>query len=259
MQIDKKIGLVLSGGGARGIAHLGVIKALEETGLQFSSISGTSAGSIIGALYSYGYSTNDILKIIIEIKAFKFLKPALNMKGLLKMDVIHKFLEQYIQNDSFETLKIPLHIAATNVKKGETTYFNSGSLIKAICASSCIPVLFQPVELNGDLYIDGGILNNLPVEPIRDECEILIASHSNPIDHNFEVKNVRFLMERALMLAITRNVYERKAKCDFFIEPSGLEPFKVLDLGKAKEIFGIGYREAIRQIEEQKLHETLLA
>lgn len=247
------VGLVLSGGGARGIAHLGVIKALEESNIQIDVISGTSAGAIIGALYAKGLNTNEIFKILLDIKPLRFIQPALNTKGLLKMEVIERFLSQFLPENSFSSLKIPLYIAATNLRKGKTEYFNNGNLISAICASSCIPVLFNPVKYNEELYIDGGILNNLPVEAIRNECNIIIGVHSNPIDTNFEFKNFSSGMERALMLAITRNVYQSAQKCDFLIEPEGLEPFKVLDFSKAEEIFKIGYEQGKIKIKELKM------
>ena len=251
------IGLVLSGGGARGIAHLGVIKALEENNINIEVITGTSAGAIIGALYTQGMSANDILKVLIDIRPLKFIQPALNIKGLLKMEVIEKFLLQYIPVNDFSALKMPLYIAATNIRTGEIEYFHEGNLISAVCASSCIPVLFNPVNYNDQLYIDGGILNNLPVEAIRDKCHIVIGVHSNPIDRDFNFKNFSSGMERALMLAITKNVYQSAQKCDYLIEPHGLEPFKVLDLSKAKEIFNIGYQEGIRQIKELKILESI--
>ncbi|QSE96406.1 patatin-like phospholipase family protein [Fulvivirga lutea] len=254
---EYNIGLVLSGGGARGIAHLGVLKALEEHNIKIDVISGTSAGAIIGALYAGGLSINEILKLLIELKPMRFIQPALNTKGLLKMEVIEKFLISYLPENSFDTLTIPLYIAATNLKSGKTEYFNQGHLVPAICASSCIPVLFNPVQYNDELYIDGGILNNLPVEAIRDKTKIVIGVHSNPIDRNFELKNFSSGLERALMLAITSNVYQSSKNCNFLIEPNGLEPFKVLDISKAEEIFSIGYKEAIRQINESKMLETI--
>lgn len=252
-----KAGLVLSGGGARGIAHLGVIKALEEAGITFSAISGTSAGSIIGAFYANGYTPAEILAIIKEIKSFKLLRPALSWKGLLKMDVISKFLEQYFPKDDFSTLKIPLHVTATNLKKGKTDIFSNGPLIGAVCASSCIPVLFDPVLYAGELYIDGGILNNLPYEPLRDTCETVIASHCNPVDHDFDPRNARVVMERALLLAISCNVYSRGRMCDYFIEPKGLEPYKVLDLNSIDELYQIGYTQAVKQIQDLGIIEKL--
>lgn len=254
---NKKIGLVLSGGGVRGVAHLGIIKALEEHDIPFNCISGTSAGSIVGALYASGYSVDEIVSIIGEIKAFKLLQPALSWTGILNMEVVEKFLKQYIKKDAFEALLLPLYITATNLRTGKSEYFYEGRLLPAVCASSCIPVLFNPVSYNGELYIDGGILNNLPVDPIKEQCDFIIGCHCNPVDNNFTPKNARNVMERALMMAITQNAYQRKEACDVFIEPKGLEPYKVLDLNKASEIFEIGYNHAIKQIEEEKIADRI--
>lgn len=249
----KKVGLVLSGGGARGIAHLGVIKALEEAGITFSAVSGSSAGAIIGAFYAQGYTTDEIVCIIKEIKTYHFLQPALSWKGILKMDVLRKFMEKHFRVNTFEELSLPLHVAATNLKTGITEFFSKGDLISALCASSCIPVLFDPVEHEGQLYIDGGILNNLPVEALKDHCDVLIGVHTNPIDHDFDPKNAKLVMERALLLAISCNVYSRRRTCDFFIEPKGLETFKVMDLSSIDVMCEIGYTQAVKQIEELQI------
>ena len=238
------IGLVLSGGGVRGVAHLGLIKALEENDIRIEKLSGTSAGSIVSAFYAYGYSVEDILDIILNINALKLFRPALSLTGILKMDHVYKFLEQHLPNNDFSYLRLPVTIAATNLKTGTTDYFDQGDLIGAVCASSCIPVMFDPVEYNGSLYIDGGILNNLPVEPIKDHVDKVFGSHCNPIDRDFEPKNARWVMERALMLSITNNSYNSKSLCDYFFEPKGLESFKVMDIGHAREIFNIGYEQA---------------
>ncbi|TRX59571.1 patatin-like phospholipase family protein [Fulvivirga sp. M361] len=251
------VGLVLSGGGVRGVAHLGVIKALEENDVHISAISGASAGAIIGTFYAAGFSVERILEIITEIKTARFLQLAMSWKGVLKMDAINKFISKHLKEDTFESLKIPLYAAATNIKTGKTTYFDKGPLVPAICASSCIPVLFDPVAFDGQLYVDGGILNNLPVEPIREKCALVIASHSNPVDSDYDAKNAKDVMERSLMMAITCNVYSRRHLCDYFIEPAGLEEYKVLDINKAEEIFKIGYQEAITYLEHSDLKDRL--
>ena len=254
----KRIGLALSGGGARGVAHLGILKALEEYNIGFCALSGTSAGAVVGALYSYGYTPDEILGIFKEIKAYKLLKPALSWRGILNMDVLYQYLKKYMPENTFKALKIPMHVAATDVRSGKTTYFNEGDdLVGALCASSCIPVLFDPVKYNDRLYIDGGILNNLPCEPLRDNCDVVIAAHSNPIDEDFDPKNARVVMERALLLAISCNVYCRREQCDFFIEPLGLETYKVMDINSIDKIYNIGYEQAMKQIEEQKIAEHL--
>ncbi len=236
-----KVGLVLSGGGARGIAHLGLIKAMEERKIPIDMISGTSAGAIIGALYASGRTTDEILHMVKSVSTYQLLSPAYSLKGVLKIEVLMKFLRKYIDKDSFDDLKIPLTVAATNINKGVTDYFSSGEMFTAICASSCIPVLFHPIEYKGYTYIDGGILNNLPIEPLESRCDTIIASHTNPILEEFEPRNARQVMERTLMMAIVCNVEVRKSKCDHFIEPPELGQYNVLDLRSADDIYEKGY------------------
>lgn len=248
-----EVALVLSGGGVRGIAHLGLIKALEERQIKITALSGTSAGAIIAALYAYGYNTNEILDKLLSIKTSKFIRPALSLKGLLKLSTLYNLLQQYFPENEFSALNIPVSICATNLRTGRSEYFKEGDLIGAICASSCIPVLFDPFQYNDELYIDGGILNNLPVQPLLGSHKTIIGSHCNPTDENFEPKNARLLMERALNLAITKNSYGNKHLCDFFFEPVGLEPFKVMDLGHAREIYQIGYKQALTQLDKSDL------
>src|SRR5215831_15320961 len=127
-----KIGITLSGGGARGIAHIGVLKALEELGVKISIISGTSAGSIVGSLYSYGYKPEEIFSIIQKVSVFKSVKPAWTWTGLLSLDGLGAVLTKHMPENNFEALKLPLTIAATDIKKGETVYFTSGELSRCV-------------------------------------------------------------------------------------------------------------------------------
>ncbi len=216
-------GLVLSGGGVRGIAHLGVLKALEEAGVKINAISGTSAGAIIGALYSHGYSPDYILKEIVSTSFFKLLKPAISLQGMLNMDGVGKFLKNYLPNDSFSSLSIPLVVAATNLQKGVPDYFDSGELIVPLLCSSCIPVVFKPVRFNDMLYIDGGILNNLPLAPLKGHYKFIIGSHCNPIDDDYHRGGYKTLVERTMLMAINGNVKSVKKECDILIEPQSLK------------------------------------
>lgn len=247
-----KIGLVLSGGGARGIAHLGVIKALEEAGIHFSIVSGTSAGAIIGAFYAHGYAPDEVFKIITSTNLYKLMRPAISWRGLLKIENSIDIFKSYFPEDSFEALKKPLIVTASNVKKGKTKFFSSGELIKPILASSCIPVLFTPLEINGKLYIDGGVLNNLPVEPLIGHCDRIIGVHTNPVDAKTSPNNMKELLERTFMLAVNYNAYARKEKCDLFIEPKNLCHYNVLDFKKAPEIFEIGYTFTQKLLNKKK-------
>ena len=232
--------VVLSGGGARGIAHLGVLQALEEANIKPSAISGTSSGAIVGAFYANGYSPVDILSIIKKTSFFRLLRPAMSCSGLLQMDALKKVLEEYLTNN-FEDLQTPLTILATNLDKGEPTYFSKGELIRPMLATSCIPVIFKPIKINGSRYVDGGILNNLPVEPFLNTAHKIIGVHTNPIDGHFQGVNAKSIIERCLLMAIKGNTVSKIHQCHYLIEPSLLGKYGSMDFSKVQELFEIGY------------------
>ncbi len=237
-----RLGIVLSGGGARGIAHIGVLKALDEMGVKFSIMSGTSAGAIIASLYSYGYKPDEIFEIVKNLSIFRSVSPAWAWAGLLKMDGLEMLLRKHISENNFSALKIPLTIAATEIRKGRIHYFTEGELIPAIVSSCSIPAVFNPVNFNGGLYVDGGLLDNLPVLPIRDKCDFIIGSHCNQISPEFDAKNLKVVIERSLLMAISSNTLASRQMCDVVIEPSRMDRFSGFDIGKAKEIFDFGYQ-----------------
>jgi len=236
-----KIGLALSGGGARGVAHAGVIKALEEMGIKVNIISGTSAGSIVGSLYAYGYSPDDIFDIIKEVSVFRSVRPAWTWAGLLTMDGLRELLLHAMPENDFNALKMPMHIAATEIQKGEVHYFQKGELVPAIVSSCSVPAVFNPVSYNGGLYVDGGLIDNLPSKVLKDTCDYVIGSHCNPISRDFDARNLRVVIERSLLMAINANTKQSKMFCDLVIEPKKLDKFSSFEIAKAKEIFDIGY------------------
>jgi NTE family protein len=235
------IGIALSGGGARGISHLGVLKALEEFGVYLDYISGTSTGALVGALYSYGLTPEKILEVITTTRFFSSLRPAWTWTGLVNMDGLRDLILKLIPENDFDALKIPLTIAATNLTKGKAEYFTTGQLIPAVLASCCVPVLFNPVQVKGEVYVDGGIMDNLPSKAIREKCKLLIGSNCNYISDDFDVKNFRSVMERSLLMAIGGNTAISKGLCDILIEPPGLANVSVFDVRNAEEFFKVGY------------------
>lgn len=236
-----KVGLVLSGGGARGIAHLGVIKALLEQGVTISRISGTSAGAIAGALFAQGYSPDEILKLVETAGFFRHVRPAWNRMGLLRIDPATSFYKKFLPHDSFEGLQIPLHVMAVDLNGGELVEFNSGELIRPVLASCCLPGIFEPLLINKRQYIDGGILNNMPVEAIENKVDLLIGSHCNPVQWQKPVSSIRDVVERSLVLAVQSKTKDRFAKCHILVEPPELSRYDVFDVRKARELFRIGY------------------
>jgi NTE family protein len=237
-----KIGLVLSGGGARGVAHIGVIKALEEMGVEFSMISATSAGSIVGALYAYGYKPDEIFEVTKGLGIFKSVRPAWTWAGLLNMEGLSELLLRHMPENDFKALRVPLTIGATEICKGQLHQFTEGELVPAIVGSCSIPAIFNPVLFNGGTYVDGGLFDNLPVKPIKDKCDFIIGLHCNHISNNFTASNLKLVVERSLLMAINANTQISRSMCDVFIEPPNLDRFSSFDIGRAKEIFDIGYK-----------------
>ncbi|WP_443936627.1 patatin-like phospholipase family protein [Pedobacter sp. MW01-1-1] len=243
-----KVGIVLSGGGIRGIAHLGVLKAFSNFGITFSHISGTSAGSIAGAFFAAGIDPQEGLNIFLKTKLWRFVRPAVGSLGLINIEKTALILKEYFPEDSIENLKIPLTIAAVNFSQGKLIYFNKGPLIRAIHASSCIPGIFKPIMIDNQMYVDGGILNNFPVEPLLETCDYIIGSSCNHLKPVNEITGITKLMGRAGVMSINHDM-ERKAKfCNVMIEPKGLGAISTFDMERAEEIYWIAHEEALQVI-----------
>jgi NTE family protein len=242
-----KVGLALSGGGARGIAHLGVLKALDELGIKVSMISGVSSGAIAGVLYAAGFTPDQILLMIKELSVFKIVRPAFGKIGLLHLEEVEKLYIKYLgAGVTFEELNIPVIVSATEMNEGVTVYFSSGELIKPLLASSAVPILYHPIEYKDKLLNDGGLLNNLPIDPLQGNCDIKLAVHVNPINHQAHVTTLRGMIERTVLLAINNNVKLRMHLCDLLIEPQELKYFRLTNFRKADEIFDIGYKYTLQ-------------
>ena len=243
------INLVLSGGGARGLAHLGVIKVLQETGLTIQKISGVSSGAVIGAFIAAGYKPDDILQIFMENKLLYQIRPSLS-GGMFRMTKWEKLLLIYFPNNSFEALNIPLIINAVDINECKTVYFSSGELALPLLASSTVPGLFKPIVINKRQLVDGGVLNNLPVEPLLKDNVKIIASLVNPLMFENKISSVFKIIERSALLAVREKTEERKKQCHISFEPEEISKFSSYAFDNVKEIFETGYRHASGRREE---------
>ena len=251
------VGLVLSGGGIRGIAHLGVLKALKKTGVQISQITGTSAGSIAGSLYAAGVDPEDAFNIFMQTKLMKFIRPALGSLGLINIERTGEIFKQYLPAH-IEDLKIPMTICTTNFSEGTVVYFTKGPLIRAIHASSCIPGVFKPIMIHDQMYVDGGVLNNFPVEPLLNNCDYIIGSTCNNLKPVDKIVGITRLMQRAAIMSINHDM-ERKSKfCDLIIEPKGMGEINTFDTKKAEIIYWLAYEEALKTIKSSESFKELL-
>ena len=236
-----RVGLALSGGGARGIAHLGVLQALEEKGIPINMIAGTSAGAMAAAFYAAGLRPPDILRIFTQTSFLRSMRLATNLRGLLRVELLERLFRAHMPVTTFEALNIEVIVAATDLTLGRTVYFSQGDLVAPVMASSCIPGLFSPVEIDGHCLIDGGLLNNMPVEPLVGHNDHIIGVHTNPYPVLPQVNTFRSTIERSFQLAINSNVKERMLLCHQLIEPQALSAFTVFDIKRAREIYDIGY------------------
>lgn len=243
-------GIALSGGGVRGVTHAGVLKALEEIGITISVLSGTSAGSIVGALYAYGYSPDKIFETIQMTGFYRSIRPAWTWAGLLSMDGLKNSLLKQIPENNFDALTKELHIAATDLINGAPEYFSSGELIPPILASCCVPGIFNPVEIDGSFLVDGGLMDNFPTKALKGRCDFIIGSHCNSIDAGFEKKNLKGIVERSLLLAISGNTAESKTLCNLLIEPPGVGKVSGFELSRAADVFEIGYEYTIKNFKK---------
>ncbi len=242
-----KVGVALSGGGAKGIAHLGVLKALEDRGVQIGRLSGVSAGAIMGAMYADGNRPEDLCEYFKQCDLFSMLSPVNMMKtgGFSKMDKFRRFISKKITSKNFEDLKIPLTINATELNAGCNVYFSSGPLLDCIIASASVPICFNPVEINGKQFVDGGFFCNMPASILRKQgCDLVIGIHVNPITYVEKSKSLIDVSERVFHLAVNGNTIEQKKSCDIVIETTKAKDYGMFDASRADEIYNIGYEAA---------------
>ena len=246
------LGLALSGGGARGIAHLGVLAALDELGLPVARLAGVSSGAIASVFYAAGFPPREVLRLLVSTNLFRLTRPAFSRFGLLHFDAVEVLLARHLGAKlTFEDLNCPLTLVATDLMAGESVYFSTGPLLPALLASSAVPIVYRPVEYQGRQLVDGGLLNNLPVEPLLGHDGLrVVGVHCNPVNREARVSNMRRLVERTLHLAINANTASRKTQCDLLLEPPELWQYRPLSYKRAPELFDIGYRYALSQAAE---------
>ncbi|MEM6264776.1 MAG: magnesium/cobalt transporter CorA [Bacteroidota bacterium] len=241
--MSSSLGIALAGGGARGIAHIGVLQALEEAGISPGYVSGASAGSIVGALYAAGKTPLEILDIFKNTPLLKLFKVTLPTVGLTDLANIKDILAEHIEADDFSVLKKKLFISVTNLSKGSFEIVQSGGLFEAVVASSSIPLLFKSRKSQEEIFVDGGLLNNLPVEPLTNACDRVIGVNVTPIAQTDNLGNLLTIGYRCLDLVMWANVAPRLKQCDLVIEPAAYE-FGFFDVHKADYIYQLGYETA---------------
>ena len=248
---DKKISLVLSGGGVKGIAHIGILKALHEHGIFPEIISGVSAGAIVGALYANNISIQEMLVFFKETPLLRYNFVTINKPGFFDTDKYKKYLSFHFPENTFEALKRPLHIVATNIQEGKAEFFNSGELITPILASAALPPVFSPVTFNNKLYVDGGVMNNFPVEPLIDTSDYIIGSYTSSMTtlSTAQLKNSFQLTQRTNVLMLHANACHKLKIPNLLFNPPHLDKIGILDKKGLEKAYTLGYDYASKKLE----------
>ncbi len=249
------IGLVLSGGGARGAAHIGAIKALEEYGIFPTHIAGTSAGAIVGVLYAKGINWSEILNFFKTVPIFHRNRYAYKKPGFINTEKFYDNLKEYLPEDNFNALQKELFITATNVVDGTLKVFHKGELIRPVLASASFPGVFTPIKVNGSFYIDGGTLNNFPVEPLKKDCNKIIGVYVNPLK-NIKIEDLKHsynVADRAYRIKAASESILKFSNCDLLISPERLINYGTFDMNSIDTIFNLGYTATKRILEKNKI------
>ena len=192
------------------------------------------------------------MKILNNLNYFSFFRPALNWQALLNLQKVINFLSIYLPIDDFSSLYTPLVVVATDLKKGKIKYFKKGELWRTLIASCSIPVVFSPVKIKGTAYVDGGLLNNLPIEPLKKKYNYVIGRYCNPIGIIRTRVNWKKQLERSWLLAISSRDRLKIKKIDLFWEPPELSSYNVFDFKWLDTIFEIDYDYALQQLRKGK-------
>tara|TARA_Y100001933_G_scaffold59502_2_gene59626 strand:+ start:40155 stop:40934 length:780 start_codon:yes stop_codon:yes gene_type:complete len=252
---NKSVGLVLSGGGVRGMAHIGLIKALREHGIEAQVVAGSSVGALVGALYANGNTVNEMLQFFRDTPLFQYSFFAIGKPGLIDTERYFSIFQRYFPEDGFESLSRPLYVVATDLMSGEEKVFHEGKLIHALLASAALTPFFSPVEINGILYADGGIMNNFPKEYVENDCDYIIGSNVSIAGtlQKKELKNSLQLTGRVTGLMIYASSREKINQCDLLVEPQELAGIGVLDKKGIEKAFTLGYDHAMKKLESLRL------
>jgi NTE family protein len=222
-KVSPKFALVLGGGAARGFAHIGVIQVLEESGIKPSMVLGTSAGSVVAAIYASGKTGAQLQRIadVMDQSALTDWNISILKRGMMRGEALERFIRQQTGYKNIEQLPMPLGVVATDLQTGEGILFQKGDIGTAVHASSAVPSIFEPVKVGGKEYVDGGLVSPVPVRYARQmgadivlAVDISSAPEGNPSDDMFKI-----LLQTFNIMSKSINSFEL-AKADIVVRPS---------------------------------------
>ena len=248
-----KIALVLGGGAARGFAHVGVIRALEQEKIPIDMVVGTSVGSLIGAIYASDTSSFDLEWTAFQLEKddlfdFGVMNAVVGM-GFAKGDKLEAWVKSHIKTTNIESMKIPFAAVATDLNWGHKVVLDSGSVARAIRASAAIPGVFQPVQHQGKILVDGGVVDNIPISVARAKgADIVIAVDISANVGNTNITNLVGVTLQATNIMFALNVERSKKDADILIAPAGIGDIGMLDFTQKKRCMQAGIEATAKAI-----------
>lgn len=241
------IGLALGGGAAKGFAHIGAIKALEENGIKAKIVTGTSAGSLVGSLYAYGYTPDQLLQISSQLDELNLADFTLSSNGILKGNRLQQFVDSKVKNTPLQKLQLKFTAVATDLDSGQSIGFNTGDTGIAVRASCSIPNIFMPVKMNGHRYVDGGLSAPVPVTYARQAGANFVIAVD--ITARPEAGRSGFLsnIDQSINIMGVKLLAQQLKQADIIINPD-ISKLSSFSFNKKKEAIDLGYQATMAQM-----------
>lgn len=244
----KKIGLALGGGAVLGTAHIGVLKALEENNISIDLIAGTSIGALVAAFYAFNTGYKEMEKIAKELEWFDITSISLSKYGLLKNDKLGKIIVDKIGDVTFDESKIKLAMIATDISNGKKVVLNKGNVANSVMASTALPGIFAPVEIEDKLLVDGGIVENLPIKTLKDMgAEYIIGVDLSFQHYQKKPENIIEVLINSFDYTIINATKYQLDEADLLIRPD-LKEYNMIDTDQIEDLFKEGYNAAQKAI-----------
>jgi len=247
----KEVVLALSGGGARGAYHLGVLHYLDEQNIKVKAITATSIGSIVAASYASGVSPKEQLEILKSKEIKKLFRFNWFKNSVFHIDMQAPVLKKLVPFSDMNELSIPLYITAVDLDVAQERVFDQGDIRKLCQASSALVPFFKAVEIEQKTYIDGGVFNHIPIAPLLNFHLPIVGVNLHPFVKNVEARNLFSYLKRSIVVSMQKNVYKAKEICDFFIESPQITNYSILSLKNFDALFELGYQEAKKSLQVQ--------
>jgi NTE family protein len=250
--MNSGIGLALSGGAARGIAHIAVLDVLEREAVPVHAIAGTSSGSIVGALYCAGMPVPEIRRILLNAKWTDILRFTVPRAGLISSEGIFRFMEDILPVKKFSALPLPFAAVATDLRTGDKVAITTGSIAKAVQASCSLPVIFTPTEINKKALVDGGVSSQIPVRTVREELgqkKVVAVNVNYQALESEQFDNIVRIAAHLSALWASRNAREEEKLADAVIQVNA-RGIPLYDLSKSMELLRRGKKAAEEKIPE---------